>query len=425
MRFFTVLLISALFIAQSFSQWMPNPGLPSSYFMDIIQRNDTLYAASYGNGVYKSVNGGLNWSQTNGGLSNSQALTVTQLLLTGNILYAATTDGIYKSTNAGASWVKNSNGIVVGGGAIYAFCESIFEYNGNLFTGAYTGIYRSTDGAENWIPTNISGSAVIAKNFTLHNGILFAARETNNSPIGYKSTDNGLNWDPITNISYFNIITFYSETGKLWAGTIDGAWLSTNSGASWIQRSSGLTSDPYSSSFVRVNGVLISSLKFGGSGIYKTTNDGLNWTNFGDGLPFLSSIEKLYVYNGKILAATSNGIWQRNINEIVTGVIPQNNNIPQSFELYQNYPNPFNPSTKIKFSIPKSNSPLEGGRGGDKTVLKIYDVLGKEIAELVNEELKPGSYEIEWNAANFPSGIYYYKLTAGDFFETKKMVLIK
>ena len=101
----------------------------------------------------------------------------------------------------------------------------------------------------------------------------------------------------------------------------------------------------------------------------------------------------------------------------LVGIQPISNILPKSFSLSQNYPNPFNPSTKIKFSIP--------GSSVAQTFLSVYDILGKEITTLVNEQLKPGSYEVEWNAANYPSGVYYYKLTSGDFTETKKMVLIK
>jgi len=375
--------------------------------------------ANFNSGIYKSVNGGLNWQSVNSGLVTTQSRNVFQLLLTGNNLYAAAMDGIYKSTNAGISWEKKSSGIIIGGGSTFEYCNSIYELNGNLFTGAYTAIYRSTNGGESWIPANITGSAVLAKNFTYHNGILFAARESINTPYAYKSTDNGLNWSTAIGINY-PTITFFSETGKIWAGTIHGAWLSTSDGTSWSNRSSGLPPDPYNSGFVRVNGVLISSVKFGGSGIFKTTNDGLNWIEISEGLPFLSSIEKLYVYNGKILAVTSAGLYQRNINEIITGIEPQAGNTPQSFALYQNYPNPFNPKTMIKFSIP-SNVKSEMSN----VKLIIFDVLGREIIILVNESLNPGEYEVEWDASNYPSGVYYYKLTSGNYFETRKMILIK
>ncbi|MFC2119733.1 T9SS type A sorting domain-containing protein [Bacteroidota bacterium] len=97
---------------------------------------------------------------------------------------------------------------------------------------------------------------------------------------------------------------------------------------------------------------------------------------------------------------------------------------PSDFTLYQNYPNPFNPSAKIKFTIPQSPLPGGDGRGGLVT-LKVYDVLGNEIATLVNEERPAGNYEVEFNANELPSSIYFYKLQAGDFIQTKKMVLLK
>src|SRR5207247_9828637 len=89
--------------------------------------------------------------------------------------------------------------------------------------------------------------------------------------------------------------------------------------------------------------------------------------------------------------------------------------VPKGFRLIQNYPNPFNPSTKIKFALPK----------GSLAKLVIYDILGREVEALVNESLKPGTYEVEWNGSNYPSGVYYYKLTAVNYIETKKMVLVK
>ena len=99
--------------------------------------------------------------------------------------------------------------------------------------------------------------------------------------------------------------------------------------------------------------------------------------------------------------------------------------VPTSFSLRQNYPNPFNPSTKIKFTIPS----VETTRRVVFTTLKIYDILGNEVATLVNEELPAGEYEVEFNPAssteNPASGIYFYKLQAGSFVETKKMILMK
>jgi len=89
--------------------------------------------------------------------------------------------------------------------------------------------------------------------------------------------------------------------------------------------------------------------------------------------------------------------------------------VPKEFQLYQNYPNPFNPVTSIKFDIPKSSL----------VKIKVYDITGKEITELVNQEMSAGVYETTWEASGFASGVYFYKITAGDFNKVLKMVLVK
>ena len=94
--------------------------------------------------------------------------------------------------------------------------------------------------------------------------------------------------------------------------------------------------------------------------------------------------------------------------------------IPKEFKLYNNYPNPFNPSTKIRFDIPSLIR-----RGAGVVLLKVYDILGHEITTLVNEQLKPGTYEVDWDGTNYPSGVYYYSLITQSFSQTKRMVLIK
>ncbi len=109
------------------------------------------------------------------------------------------------------------------------------------------------------------------------------------------------------------------------------------------------------------------------------------------------------------------------------GIQPNSNEIPASFALHQNYPNPFNPNTKIKFDVPQF--PLIKGGGAERrglfVSLKIYDLLGSEVAALLNEQLTPGTYEAEWNASNYPSGIYFYTLTASGYSRTKRMILVK
>ena len=91
------------------------------------------------------------------------------------------------------------------------------------------------------------------------------------------------------------------------------------------------------------------------------------------------------------------------------------NLLPTGYSLSQNYPNPFNPSTRFRYSVPQSS----------KVVIKVFDILGKEITTLMNEQKLAGTYELTWNASNLPSGVYFYRLNAGEFTETKKMILLK
>jgi hypothetical protein len=139
---------------------------------------------------------------------------------------------------------------------------------------------------------------------------------------------------------------------------------------------------------------------------------GLYYMDEGD--PYLTRFTlKGCVINGVVYGDTT----------VPVGIKSNNFNIPDNFSLSQNYPNPFNPVTKIKFTVPLSRGVPEGR--GASVNLKIYDILGREIATLVNEPLSPGAYEVEWDASNYPSGVYFYKLITAGYTETRKMVLVK
>ncbi|MFH1042242.1 MAG: T9SS type A sorting domain-containing protein [bacterium] len=135
-------------------------------------------------------------------------------------------------------------------------------------------------------------------------------------------------------------------------------------------------------------------------------------------LPYeVSVINDLSVINSELYLCCPIGLMKIPINQITFTLIEneQENKIICKYTLNQNYPNPFNPSTTFSFSLPEK----------EFVTLKIYDVLGKEITTLVNEELNAGSYKNDWNATNLSSGIYFYRLQAGKFSETKKLMLVK
>ena len=101
--------------------------------------------------------------------------------------------------------------------------------------------------------------------------------------------------------------------------------------------------------------------------------------------------------------------------DILTGVTQNGTEIPTKYDLYQNYPNPFNPTTRIKFDLPKQSF----------VSIKLYDITGREVSKLVSQEYNAGSYTVDYNAASLSSGIYFYRIEAGSFVSTKRMMLIK
>ncbi len=132
----------------------------------------------------------------------------------------------------------------------------------------------------------------------------------------------------------------------------------------------------------------------------------------GQGTDALTSITE-----SKNISGTAGVLYNSNFDtsSIVSVKEIYSGNIPEEYFLSQNYPNPFNPSTKIKYSVPQSST----------VMIKVFDILGNEIETLVNEEKPAGTYEITWNAESLPSGVYLYKLQAGSYVETKKMILMK
>lgn len=126
-------------------------------------------------------------------------------------------------------------------------------------------------------------------------------------------------------------------------------------------------------------------------------------------------MDEFRLYNRALTAAKIAATWNIELTDCLTGINPVSNGIPRLYNLSQNYPNPFNPSTKISYEIPKSGL----------VKLVVTDVLGREVKTLVNEFKQAGSYTLEFNASNYASGVYFYKITSGDFTDTKKMVLIK
>jgi hypothetical protein len=141
----------------------------------------------------------------------------------------------------------------------------------------------------------------------------------------------------------------------------------------------------------------------------------VNWENRRNGLLVQHSS---FIYDGNLLTIPGVRVFKDSSRLTVSyggATSAERHTLPREFALSQNYPNPFNPSTNIEFQIPMSRS----------VTVKIFDVLGREVAMLLDEHRQAGTHTVPWDATQFPSGVYFYQLRAGDFVETKRMLLIK
>jgi len=146
-----------------------------------------------------------------------------------------------------------------------------------------------------------------------------------------------------------------------------------------------------------------------------SAGSGFRVGGYGSNAGLNGKMDEFRVYRRALSPAEVLGTWNVDLNPNPTVITPVNAPVPEDFLLEQNYPNPFNAITNVKFKI--SNA--------DNVKLTVFDILGKEVAVLVNQWLLPGIYETKFNAENITSGIYFYKMTAGDFSDVKKMILIK
>lgn len=188
-----------------------------------------------------------------------------------------------------------------------------------------------------------------------------------------------------------------------------------NSGANWEIKTSGTTNNLFSVFFSNEN----NATAVGTAVILRTSDGGENWAS----LPPVVTGDLYSVSFGDIDHGIAAGQLGRIINTTNSGIGINliSNEVPTRFVLKQNYPNPFNPVTKIQFSIPASIPALKT----NATRLSVHNITGELAAVLFDEFISPGDYEYEWNAEEFPSGIYICTLSSGQFRESVKMVLIK
>jgi hypothetical protein len=345
----------------------------------------------------------------------------------GTNLFAAIGREVFFSANNGTSWTSASKGLP--GILVFALAVSPNGAGGtSLFAGTgfvdsdVGGVYLSSNNGINWTPASngLPGTAVLtlAVSANAAGGTnLFAGTDY---PGGvFLSTNNGTSWTSASKGLPGTLVFALAVspngvggTNLFAAGDYGGVYLSTNNGTSWTAVNSGLPNTTVVALAVSGTNVFAGTW---GAGVFLSTNNGTSWTAVNTGLPTDTYVHAFAVSGTNLFAGThGGGVWRRPLSEMVTSVERISTDLPTHFSLDQNYPNPFNPSTIISYELPNAAV----------VSLKILNTLGQLVETLVDDEKSAGSYRVAWNA-NVPSGVYFYRLQAGGFVETKKMILLQ
>ncbi len=269
-------------------------------------------------------------------------------------------------------------------------------------------IHKTTDKGSTWFPvdTNTNFFRYIKINPLKRTNIFCGA-----SGQMMLSTNSGLDFFSVGGMNFTEMKFCYSDS-TIYGLAFNGVYKSTNHGFNWsqvwgINNLRCIEVSPENSNLIYAGNF---------SGLYRSTNGGLNWVLYNDHFSpskNVLGISKDVSSGDTVIVATADAVYK--VWGSYVGINNISNEIPEKYELMQNYPNPFNPVTNIGFRVADFGL----------VSLTIYNALGKEIKILVNQHLQPGIYEADWDASDYPSGVYYYKLEAEKFTETKKMVLIK
>ncbi|HEX2788262.1 MAG TPA: T9SS type A sorting domain-containing protein [Ignavibacteria bacterium] len=406
MRFLIILLFCSLLPKAIFPQsnWNEILNLETTVNITGIHflNNDTGWVCADANShikVLKTYDNGKNWDTS---LIQSSYTPEDIYFININTGFIACNSGkIYKTTNGGDDWFLSS---CIECGTEDDFLQVIF-INENTGFAPGGSLYKTVDAGNNWYKIPEVPNALFGFFHPLYNDWLFSYNS-------YKSTDNGSNWinsvtiPPLTQGWFINNTSGWAIGGH---SSTQHIYKTINGGESWT-----LIKSPQIQ-YAKLQSISSDTVWVASENkILRTYNSGVNWTLFE--FPYFGYYHSDFQFvSGKTgwVASKNKLFYTDNGGSVSINLI--SNEIPSQYHLSQNYPNPFNPITKIQYQIPKSGF----------VSIKVYDINGKEIVTLVNENHQAGTFEAIFDGSNSASGIYFYRIQAGDFVETKKMMLTK
>jgi photosystem II stability/assembly factor-like uncharacterized protein len=402
-------------VSPAMAQWVSMNGPYGGRVQCLAFVGTNLFAGTYGSGVFLSTDNGAVWTAVDSGLTD---LHIQALVTSDTNLFAGSAwDGIFLSTNNGKNWAAVNNGLGYRNITSFALIRDSLTH---IFAGAYQGVYASTNNGTLWTLAPIldpAGTSEFVISLAADGRDLYAG--TTGGGV-YRSTNYGAKWAWLPSGMArppVRVEALAKDGGTLFAGVAQntiylppyGLFESTDSGASWKTANNGISNSNYG-----VYGLAISGTNVFASGydsVFLSIDQGASWQSVSAGL--LDNYFVLAV-NGSNLFGGAWGVWRRPLSEMVTAVPASESTIPTAFNLLQNYPNPFNPTTTITYTLPASGH----------VKLSVFNMLGQEVATLVNESQSPGFKSVSFNATRLPSGMYTYRIVAGTFTDVKKMVLI-